>query len=84
MDCLASHRDLSLYDFARDRFAAIEPEEIRPKPLVSGDDLIACGYRPGPAFKAMLALAEDAQLEGRIESRGQGIALIQSEFGNRT
>lgn len=80
MDCLASHRDLSLYNFAREHFETAEPQNIRPHPLVTGNDLIALGYRPGPDFKAMLMLAEDAQLEGHIESREQALQLIQREF----
>lgn len=84
MDCLASHRDLSLYVFAREHFETAEPENIRPKPLVTGDDLIGLGYRPGPRFKTMLSMAEDAQLEGRVASREQALQLIQGEFPDRT
>lgn len=80
MDCQASHRDLSLYKFAREHYDAIEPEHIRPKPLLNGDDLIAAGYRPGPQFKPMLELAEDAQLEGGIDTREQALELIQRTF----
>jgi poly(A) polymerase len=49
--------------------------------LVTGRDLIAAGYKPGPRFKEMLELAEDAQLEGRIGSREQGLALVRERFG---
>ncbi|MHB8302318.1 MAG: CCA tRNA nucleotidyltransferase [Acidobacteriaceae bacterium] len=80
MDCMASHGDLSLYQFARQQYESAEPEQIRPKPLITGDDLIALGYRPGPDFKAMLTLAEDAQLEGSIATREQALALLQSAF----
>ncbi|HET9087726.1 MAG TPA: CCA tRNA nucleotidyltransferase [Acidobacteriaceae bacterium] len=80
MDCMASHRDLSLYNFTREHFEMAEPENICPKPLVTGDDLITLGYRPGPHFKTMLSMAEDAQLEGRVASREQALQLIQSEF----
>ena len=38
------------------------------------------GYQPGPRFKEMLALAEDAQLEGRIGSREEGMRLIREAF----
>ncbi len=47
--------------------------------LVTGRDLIAAGYTPGPRFKEMLAMAEDAQLEGRIHSREEGLELIRRE-----
>jgi poly(A) polymerase len=80
MDCLASHRDLSLYEFVRDRLANMPQEEIRPQPLVTGDDLIVAGYSPGPDFKLMLSACEDAQLEGRIHSKSEGLAFIAREF----
>src|SRR5581483_1580822 len=44
MDCLSSHADLTLYNFVRDRRLEMSEEEIRPKPLLSGNDLIALGY----------------------------------------
>ena len=76
MDCLSSHGKTRLHDYARSRFHALPQDEVRPKLLVTGRDLIAAGYRPGPRFKELLALAEDAQLESRIGSREEGMALI--------
>lgn len=81
MDCLASHGSLDYYHFAKDRFENLLKEEVQPRPLVTGKDLIEAGYEPGPAFKKMLALVEDAQLEGRIRTREEGLALIRSESG---
>jgi putative nucleotidyltransferase with HDIG domain len=77
IDCLSSHGDLSLYDYAREQFHALPPEEVRPALLVTGRDLIEAGYRPGPEFRHLLALVEDAQLEGRIHSREEGLALLR-------
>ena len=74
LDVTSSHGDLSLYDFARRRREELSEEEVRPQLLVTGRDLIASGYTPGPRFKEMLALAEDAQLEGRIHTTQQGLA----------
>lgn len=79
-DCSSSHGDLRLYDFARSEYERDEPVDLRAKPLITGRDLIAAGYRPGVAFKKMLELAEDAQLEGRIASRDDGLALVQAAF----
>jgi poly(A) polymerase len=81
MDALSSFGDLGNYEFAKERFAAIPEEEVRPQLLVTGDDLIAAGYSPGPRFKEMLALAEDAQLEGRIASCEEGLWLIAEVQG---
>jgi poly(A) polymerase len=77
IDCLSSHGDLTLYNFAREQFHALPPEAVRPALLVTGRDLIEAGYQPGPQFRQWLALAEDAQLEGRIHSREEGLALIR-------
>jgi poly(A) polymerase len=80
LDCQASHRDLTSYNFTRERIAAIPPETIRPTPLISGDDLIAAGYPPGPRFKEILALVEDAQLEGRLQSKDSAMEYVRREF----
>jgi poly(A) polymerase len=53
---------------------------MRPRLLVTGADLIAAGYRPGPGFRAMLDAAEDAQLEGRITTTDEGLALVREMF----
>ena len=78
MDCMASHGGLELYEYAKQRFEATPVEEVRPKLLVTGRDLIEVGLQPGPRFKELLAQAEDAQLEGRISSKEEGLALIRS------
>jgi poly(A) polymerase len=83
-DCLSAHCDLRLYEFAKEAFERTEPEEMRPKLLVTGEDLILAGYRPGPEFKAMLTAAEDAQLEGQIGSTEAGMELVRREFGAPT
>jgi poly(A) polymerase len=80
MDCQASHGDLALYEFAKEKLASIPIEEMRPDPLVNGDDLIEAGYAPGPRFKEILSLVEDAQLEGRLRSKQDAMAWIAREF----
>jgi putative nucleotidyltransferase with HDIG domain len=80
LDCLASHGSLELYDFARERFETLPEEQVRPPLLVSGKDLIEAGYHPGPQFSKMLAMAEDAQLEGAVNTREQALALIQERW----
>jgi poly(A) polymerase len=80
LDCEASHGDLTSYQFTRQRIAAIPPEAIRPAPLVSGDDLIAAGYEPGPRFKEILSTVEDAQLEGRLSSKENAMGYVRQQF----
>ena|SRR6476660_3975697 len=80
LDCEGSHGDLTSYEFTRQRIASIPPESIRPAPLVSGDDLIAAGYEPGPRFKEILCAVEDAQLDGRLVSKESAMEFVRREF----
>jgi poly(A) polymerase len=79
-DSLASHGNLSTYNLIREKLAEIPPEKIRPTALVSGDDLIAAGYAPGPRFREILEAVEDAQLEGRLLSRDTALKFVKREF----
>ena len=79
-DSLASHGNLSTYEFVQKKLAEIPPEKIRPAPLVTGDDLIAAGYVPGPKFREILEAVEDAQLEGRLLSRDAALEFVKREF----
>ncbi len=80
LDCLASFGGLTSYNFTREKMNALPEDAIRPKPLVSGDDLIAAGYAPGPRFKEILAAVEDAQLEGRLPSRETALEFVKRQF----
>jgi poly(A) polymerase len=81
LDCLSSHRRLDAYDFVRRVLQETPPERIHPPRLLTGDDLSAMGYRPGPAFSNILRSLEDAQLEGEIETRDQARDYVRSKFG---
>ena len=81
LDVTSSHNDLSLYDFARAEYEREPAPDLRPKPLLTGRDLIAAGYAPSPQFKAMLTLAEDAQLERNIHAPDEALSLVIKHFG---
>src|SRR6185369_14160406 len=78
MDCLSSHCDLTLYNFVRERRMEMSEEQIRPRMLLSGDDLIAMGYPPGPRFREILSSIEDAQLEGSLHTRDEALSFVAS------
>ena len=80
-DCLSSHGKLDMYAFAQQQREDLGEEQIRPRALLAGDDLIAEGYIPGPQFRVMLEAVEDAQLEGGIATREEGLDLIRKRFG---
>jgi poly(A) polymerase len=80
IDCLSSHGLLGSYEYAREKLHETPAEEIRPKSLITGDDLIGAGYEPGPRFKEILDAVEDAQLEGRLASGEAAMEFVRREF----
>jgi poly(A) polymerase len=82
MDCLAAHRNLDTYDFVRESYAAMAEETMRLAPLLTGRELIAAGYHPGPQFKEMLHAVEDAQLEGTITTAEEALALVRGRWAS--
>ena len=81
MDCLAAHANLDIYNFVRESYASMPEESVRPQPLLTGRELIAAGYSPGPQFKLMLQAVEDAQLEGAIRTAEEAMMLVRARFG---
>jgi len=51
-------------------------EQLNPPPLITGDDLVAHGLRPGKYFGELLDYVRDAQLEQQISDRQQAFKLI--------
>jgi poly(A) polymerase len=80
MDCMAGSGNLDHWEFVRERRAAMPEEAIRPKPLITGRELIVAGYRPGAGFKEMLRAVEDAQLEGMIGTAEEALGLVRERF----
>lgn len=66
-----------------ERFMELERTDFAPPPLLTGDDLVAAGLTPGPAFKRILDEVYDAQLEGRITTKQEALAMAQAGDGRR-
>ncbi len=73
LDCLASNGHHEAYDFVLQRLAEFSVQTLHPPRLLSGRDLIAAGYRPGPAFAETLEAVETAQLEGEIHTPSEAL-----------
>jgi poly(A) polymerase len=83
LDCLASHGDLSIHAFVTQKLAETNETELRPPRLVTGDDLVALGHTPGPAFKAMLTDVEDRQLAGELRTRDDALRFLARAYPAR-
>lgn len=53
---------------------------LAPTPLLSGDDLIAEGMVPGPAFRRVLDAVYDSQLEGAISEKVEAVELAKTLY----
>ncbi len=78
LDCLHSNGNLAAYEFAQAKLVQLGQERIAPARLLTGNDLIEAGFQPGPEFKRVLNLVEDAQLEGAIHTKAEALAFARS------
>src|SRR5437660_5829301 len=81
LDCLSSHGNLDSYQFVQRFLDQTPPEQVRPDRLLTGDDLLAMGLRPGPQFARILGAIEDAQLEGQIRTEEEAKEYVLRNFG---
>ncbi|HEX9665225.1 MAG TPA: CCA tRNA nucleotidyltransferase [Thermodesulfobacteriota bacterium] len=79
-DCLASHGSTEAYDFIVKKLKDYKKEELKPKPLLNGYDLIDMGYPRGPLYSKILGSLEEAQLEGTVTNREDAKSFILKEF----
>ena len=82
IDAWSSNGDLQYHQFCKERLAELKDEEIRPEPLVRGDDLIEMGFKPGPLFGQILRQVEDAQLGGELATREDALAWVANKFSH--
>ena len=80
LDCIGSHGNLSNWEFCKQKLFELKPQEIKPKPLINGYNLIAMGYKAGPVFKEILTTVEDAHLEGNIKTHDDAVKFVQDKF----
>jgi len=74
---LAEDRPLGNYRSLRRRAAAIPAEAVEPTPFVNGNDLMAMGLTPGPAFSKLLDAVYRAQLNEQVRTRKQALTLLR-------
>jgi len=80
LDCLGSHGDLGHYEYLVEQAAELEKKpSIRP-PLLTGNDLIALGLKPGPALGALLGEIRDKQLQEELKTPRQAKAWVKSKL----
>jgi len=81
LDCRGSHGLLDSYEFCRDKLAELNREDLHPKRLISGQDLIRLGFAPGPVFREILEYVEDAHLNGEVRNAEEARQRVLERFG---
>jgi tRNA nucleotidyltransferase/poly(A) polymerase len=64
IDSLASHKDISNWEFLKKEYEDFQKQKELPKRIVNGEFLIAMGLNPSPIFSDIIEKSYEAQLEG--------------------
>ncbi|HEX3627745.1 MAG TPA: CCA tRNA nucleotidyltransferase [Verrucomicrobiae bacterium] len=80
LDCLGSHRSLEHFDFLVEQAKELKKKpRIRP-PLLTGNDLIALGMKPGPGMGALLHEIRDKQLAEELKTKRAAMAWAKEQL----
>ena len=81
---LARSRAMALTGIERAKDAlGWDAEKLNPAPLLTGDDLARLGFKPGPVFAEILAATRRDQLDGKISTQNEAIALAKQILDQR-
>ena len=76
VDCLGSNGLLDNHAFLLAKQAEFASEPLLPNWLLTGADLIAAGWSPGPELGKALTAVQNAQLEGQVATREEALAWL--------
>lgn len=76
VDCLGSNGLLDNHVFLLAKQAEFASEPLLPTWLLTGADLIAAGWNPGPELGRALTAVQNAQLEGQVATREEALAWL--------
>lgn len=80
LDCLGSHGQLDVYEHLLGAAADLEERpEIRP-PLLTGNDLIELGMRPGKALGELLGEIREKQLQDELKTAAEARKWVKSRL----
>ena len=80
VDCLGSHGMLDNHALLIAKREEFGREPLIPPPLISGNDLISLGWKPGPRFAEILSAVQTRQLEGTLADREEALQWVKDSF----
>jgi putative nucleotidyltransferase with HDIG domain len=79
-DIMAASGNISSLTYIKEKKETWKPEEIKPKAILSGRNLIDMKFSPGPLFKEILSRVYDLQLENKINNLEEAIQFVSNNY----
>jgi poly(A) polymerase len=76
-DAVAAGRSTDHVQYCEQLLRQWTKDDLDPPPLITGDDLIQAGYKPGPLFKRILDAVREAQLDGTIHTKEEASEVVR-------
>ena len=80
LDCSCSNKLMDNFLFLLDTIFEQKDETRLPPPLITGKDLIALGFTPGPKFGEILKVIEEKHIEEKLSSKKDAIKWIKKQY----
>ncbi|MBD3676404.1 MAG: CCA tRNA nucleotidyltransferase [Planctomycetaceae bacterium] len=74
---LVEQGSMQAYEFCDHYLERTPPEVLEPEPLLTGDDFIKAGMKPGKEFKILLDAVREAQLDEKISTSDEAWDLVE-------
>jgi putative nucleotidyltransferase with HDIG domain len=81
LDCLGSHGNLELYDFLIQQAQELKRKPAIRPPLLTGNDLIELGVKPGPGMGRLLEEIREKQLADELKTPRQARTWAKRRMG---
>jgi poly(A) polymerase len=80
LDCLGSHGNLDHYEFLLAQAEELKRKPTIRPPLLTGNDLIKLGMKPGPAMGALLDEVREQQLADELKTPREAKAWVKKRL----
>lgn len=84
IDCLGSHGHLDIYEFLQEQARELERQPAIRPPLITGNELLELGMKPGPALGSLLAEIREKQLQDELRTPAEARAWAEKRFQEKT
>lgn len=81
LDCAGSHGRMEAYEFLVEKAAELGRQPEIVPPLLTGDDLMALGMKPGPPLGALLRELREKQLQDELKTPDEARAWAKQLLG---